>query len=170
MKLRREKNGDLVIRVGAREALFLRELAAELRAHVENPDFTGRIAQRLFPRYAEDDKVNEELRQMLHEEQRRQKLDRAGAFASALERLPPAGGELRLPPADVELWLALLTDLRLMYAAVIGIEDDTWGGDLDPGRPPSREVAVYLHLTDLQQALLDQAFGIGFKRDWSRPR
>lgn len=170
MKIRREQDGALALRLGGNEALFLRSLAAQLRGHAANPDFATRIAQRLFPRYADDERINDELRQMLYEEQRKQKIERVDAFASALEHIPAAGGELKLGPAELERWLALLTDLRLMYAAVIGIEDDAWGGDIDPAHPPSHEVLVYLHLTNLQQMLLDHGFGIGFVRDWSRPR
>jgi len=169
LKIRRKEDGSLALRLGGNEALFLRGLAAELREQAEKPDFTKRIAQRLFPPYADDEKVNDELRQLLYEEQRRQKLDRVDLFSAALERIPSAGGELRLPPDEIERWLALLTDLRLMYAAIIGIEDDSWSGDMDADHPPSREILVYLHLTNLQQMLLDRGFGIGFSGGWLRP-
>ena len=170
MRFRREKDGALAVLVGENEAKFLRGLAGELRGHVEKPDFAKRIAQRLFPRYSDDDKINDELRQLLFEDQRKQKLERVSAFAAALEKIPVGGGEIKLSEADLDLWLALLSDLRLLYAAVIGIENDDWGRDINPSRPPSREIAVYLHLTDLQQTLLDHGFGVGFKRDWSKPR
>lgn len=170
MRIRREKDGTIVIRFTGDEARLYRELVAELRSHVEKPDFTKRIAQRLFPRYADDDKVNEEVRQLLYDEQRKQKMERVEAFAAAMGNVPVKGGELRLTPAEAELLLALLTDLRLMYAAVIGIEDDSWGEDINPLFPPSREVAVYLHLTNIQQALLDHAFGVHYERRWRKPK
>jgi hypothetical protein len=170
MRMRRQKDGSLTLRFSGPEAAVLRELAAELRAHVENPDFTKRAVQRLFPRYADDDKTNEELRQLLLEDQRKQKLERTEAFAAALGKIPAKGGDVVLPQAEIEHWLALLTDLRFIYAATIGIEDDNWGHDIDPRNPPSREVVIYLYLTDLQQALLDGGFGVGYERDWRRPR
>jgi hypothetical protein len=157
MKFTHEKNGSLTLRLSGHEALYLHGLASELRAHVENPDFTKRIAQRLFPRYSDDAKINDELRQMLYDDQRKQKLDRVVAFASALEEIPPAGGKISLPPAELERWMALLTDLRLMYAGAIGIEDDNWGRGMDPRKPPSREVAAYLHLSEIQSLLVDHA-------------
>ena len=157
MKFRHEKNGSLTLTVSGNESLYLHGLASELRAHIENPDFTKRIAQRLFPRYADDANVNDELRQMLYEEHRKQKLDRAIAFATALEKIPSKGGSISLPADELERWMALLTDLRLMYAAVIGIEDDNWGRRIDPRNPPSREVAAYLHLSGIQELLVDHA-------------
>ena len=170
MHLRREKSGSLTIHLTGGDATFLRSLATDLRAHIEKPDFNKRVTNRLFPRCAEDPKVHRELQDMLLEDQRRQKLDRADAFVEALARVPAKGGDITLAPAELESWLALLTDLRFIYADAIGIEDDNWGRDIDPRRPPSREVAVYITLTNLQQALLDHGPGIDYDAGWIRPR
>lgn len=166
MRIRNQKDGSLALRMSGNEALVYGALAAELRAHVENPDFNSRAARHLFPRYADDEKTNNELRGLLFEDQRRQKLERVDAFAAAMAKIPAHGGEVTLARQELENWIALLTDLRFIYASAIGIEDDHWEESLDPLKPLSREVSIYLHLSSLQQALLDRGFDIEPEPRW----
>ncbi len=164
MRIKRESGGSLILHFGGDEAVFFRSFAAEMRAQVEHPDFTRRAVRRLFPRCCEDEKTDGELRSLLFDEQRKQKLERIDAFAAALAKIPAAGGDVKLSPQEIEHWLALLTDLRFIYADAAGIDSDDANAEINP--EPTRELFIYEYLTGLQQMLLGLGFGYNEDPAW----
>lgn len=165
MKIHRNEDGSVTLKLSGHTAVFLRNLPEELRVHLEQPDFSKKAAQWLFPRYAEDEATNDELKKMFFEEQRKEKIQRSKEFADQLARVPSRGGEITLTPAELEHWLALLTDLRYIYAASVGIDSDDWRENLR-GRKLPRDYALYEHLTELQAVLIHVGFGIGEDPGW----
>lgn len=165
MKIHRNEDGSVSIRLNGQTAVFLRNLPEELRVHLERPDFTKKSDQWLFPRYAEDKATNDELKSLFFEEQRKEKLQRAREFAEKLAHIPARGGEIVLQPAELEHWMGLLTDLRFLYAAAVGIDDDQWREKLR-GKKLPRDYALYEHLTELQAVLIRIGFGIEEEPGW----
>lgn len=140
------------------EAAFLRDLPALVRSVLAGKHPTR---DKLLPRFADDASTDHELRALLEDDLRQRKIERCEAFACALAASTGNGAsrvELTLDAA--EQWLALLTDLRLVMAAEIGIEDESWSKSLTGERRNARDVRIYLYLTGLQAALLEEGFGI----------
>jgi hypothetical protein len=160
MRLKRNKDGSFTLTLASADALFLRKLCDDLRALFAKPDYKQPAMKKLFPRLAEDSKTDAELRQLLQDEHRKQKLERAEAFAALLEDLPAAGGALHLSALQMEHLLTVINDLRFVHADAIGIESDNWrpSRKLDPDDPQTQIIFTYEYLTALQQLLIDRCF------------
>jgi hypothetical protein len=136
----------IIIALEHGETAFLRSLPARLR----------RAA--MPTRYAEDSKVDAELRQLLDEDLATRRQARVAAFEQALGVLK--GNRIELTDQQAEDWLALLTDLRIALAEKIGIKDESWERSLDLSKPVPEDVRLYLYLTSLQTALIEGGFGV----------
>lgn len=159
MRLKRNKDGTVVLTFPSGEAALFKQLCAELRALFAQPDYTHRAMKKLFPRLAEDPKTDTELRQLLQDDHCRQKLERAETFSKALDALPASGGPITLTPAELENLLTVLNDLRFIYADALDIEHDNWKPNLNPFHPRARATTIYLHLSALQELILERGFG-----------
>ena len=62
--------------------------------------------------------------------------------------------ELALEPDDVQAWLAVLNDVRLVLGTRLEITEDDW--DVTPDDPRAGAYNVYAWLTHLQGDLVDQ--------------
>lgn len=151
MKAITRRDEHIVLELQRGEAAFLAGLPGRLAAA---------LRERGSPRLAADPATNEELHQLLDAELAARRAERHAAFARQLAAIPPAGGELALTMDQAELWLALLSDLRLALAARLGIRNDQWEKNLDPRAPLSPDHGLYLYLTGLQGGLLSEGFGL----------
>ncbi len=111
-------------------------------------------------RYAADRALNDELRSLLDADLRAKRAARFESFLAGLEQ--SARGRVHLTTAQVDEWVAVLTDLRLLLAEDIGIEDEHWERSFDFSKPVPENVRLYLYLTALQSALIEHGFGISF--------
>jgi hypothetical protein len=120
------------------EAELLAKLAVELCALLEaeieiDPEFAAlgiggstavsadpAIARLLPDAYRDDHEASLEFRRFTEHSLADRKLANARSLAEALE----ASGEIVLTAADQQVWLRALTDLRLVMAARLGIEND----------------------------------------------
>jgi hypothetical protein len=151
MKTITRRDEHIVLELQRGEAAFLAGLPGRLAAA---------LRERGSPRLAADPATNEELHQLLDAELAARRAERHAAFARQLSAIPPAGGELTLTLDQAEQWLALLTDLRLALATRLGIRDDHWEKNLDLHAPLSPDHVLYLYLSNLQGALLNDGFGV----------
>lgn len=142
----RSTETGIVLEFNPGEAEFLREAPAKIHKPTKPA------------RYAEDDKVDVELRQLLDAELRAHRLARVLEFQKMLSGVQD--DRLELTHQQAETWLGILTDLRLGLAEVIGIKDESWEREIDPTNPPSEDVALYFYFTALQSTLLDRGFGV----------
>ncbi len=116
--------------------------------------------RRLFPTYAEDQAVDDELREWLQPELKAQRQERVTAFQRELKAAGVADGVVRLDDATLDRWIGVLNDLRLILAGELGIDADDWPERLSKEQRQAPAVRIYLYLTGLQAALLENGFGL----------
>lgn len=151
MKSVARENNRIVLELERGEAALLAALPVRLADRLRSPKPS---------RFAEDEKTNTELAHLLDAELAARRVERLAGFSAALAAVPDQGGRLELTLDQADQWLALLADLRLALAGILGIENDDWGRDQDPRHPPTQEHALYYYLTHLQGSLLEHGFGI----------
>ncbi len=61
--------------------------------------------------------------------------------------------EVALTPDDVQAWLGVLNDTRLVLGTRLGVTEEE--PDIDPDAPEARGYAIYYWLTALQGDLID---------------
>jgi hypothetical protein len=144
---------DLVAAITPDEAealtLVLTRVVELVEHETDDPALT-----RLFPDgYRDDPEAAAELRELIEEDLRQQKIQNAYTVLAAL----PEGGEIRLDPDAADTWLAALNDVRLVLGEWIGITADT---DLDeellraePDSPRAFLIAVQDLLSYLVESL-----------------
>lgn len=151
---------SLVVSLGEEELELLRGLPDVLRAVFEAPDDDAAV-RRLFPqpRLEPSPEEEEEWRAMVHPDLVRQRLDAIELVMRSLERANrnKQWREVALTPDDVQAWLGVLNDTRLVLGTRLGITEDE--PEIDPGAPEARAYAVYYWLTQLEGDLVDQLLG-----------
>jgi len=157
-RFRRGSGDALILSLTPEEAEFLVLLPVELREVFDGPldDPAGR---RLFPAAYLDpteEAAETEWKAMVHPDLMRQRLDALAVVAASLERSTRQGDfiELELEPDDVQAWLAVLNDVRLVLGTRLEITEDD--GDVAADDPRAAAYGVYAWLTHLQGALIDQ--------------
>lgn len=155
MKRLGKVNGKLEIAFEPHEVEFLLGLADRIPAALEtaaNP--------RLFPKHAEDQALDRELRSWLHPELKLLRQERAQAFQRELHAAFKDHGVARLDDDALDRWISVLNDLRLIFAGDLGIDGDDWSTRLTKEQRASPPVRIYFYLTGLQAALLQEGFGL----------
>ena len=161
MKHIERRDDQIILHLEPGEPAMLRSLPSRLQVLLRTGNPATGALKRIFPAEAGDeDEHSRELHHLMIEELRQQRLRRIEAFDQLLARAPEGGGTLALSPDAAEQWLALLTDMRLLLADQIGIENDQWKETIEPDKPMRRETALYLYLSGLQSSLLEFGFGI----------
>jgi hypothetical protein len=139
----------------------LRGLPDELRAVFDAPaEDAG--ANRLFPpAYLDPDEeeAEEMWEAMVHPDLLRQRLDALELVTGALARATPnkEWREVVLTPEEVQAWLGVLNDTRLVLGTRLGVTEDEAG--VDPTGPDAAAYNVYSWLTYLQGELVDALLG-----------
>lgn len=149
-RLTRGRGGGVRLRLAARERELLRGLAAELEARLTDdadaPDFA-----RLFPpAYAEDPEGEREYRALVHEELLGGKREALQAFTASLEHAT-------LTEEELDAWLRVLNDLRLVLGTRLDVSETTFAGGLDPRDPDAPDLALYSYLSWLQEQAVEAA-------------
>ena len=149
-RLARRRDGSVRLRLPARERELLGALAADLGARLADdadaPDF-----ERLFPpAYAEDQEDEREYRELMHEELRDDKQEAVRVFTESLGRDALTGEEL-------DAWLRVLNDLRLVLGTRLDVSETTFARGLDPRDPDAPELALYSYLSWLQEQAVEVA-------------
>ena len=138
------------------EVDLLRSLQQGLRDVLEGGDLEDPIVRRLFPSAVTgDEEADHELRDMIHDDLRLQRLSGLDALMGLIERGTRRGRQVRVDLDEEEplLVLGVLNDLRLAIGAQVGIEELD-REQLDPDDPATYRVAVMDHLAWLQEQLL----------------
>jgi hypothetical protein len=130
------------------------ELAAILGAGGPARPPEDPVLARLFPdAYREDPDAAGEFRRYTEPGLRSGKV---AAARTVLATLPGKGGKVRLTPADGQVWLRALNDVRLALGVRLGITEDYEHelGGLSSDDPRAAYLAVYDWLTYLQETLV----------------
>jgi Domain of unknown function (DUF2017) len=155
----RKGPGDaLILSLAPEEAEFLVLLPVELREVFDGP-LDDPAGKRLFPAAYLDpteEAAETEWKAMVHPDLMRQRLDALALVAASLGRATRQGDwmELELAPDDVQAWLGILNDVRLVLGTRLGVTEDDWEVGSDDPRAGAYD--VYAWLTHLQGELIDQ--------------
>lgn len=169
----------LVATFAPQEAAVLRGLVDEVRQLLtgrtaENPAdelavLTGmttgpstrpddRVLARLLPDFTRDDPGLAGALRSLHEPaliEAKQEM-----VSAVLDTLPPQGGRVELVPAQADLWLGALNDVRLALGTALDVSEDM-PDELDAEDPRAPHLGVYQWLTYVQDALVQARMRLG---------
>lgn len=152
-----ERTGDeVLLRLEPFEAELLRSLPAALRSILDEPDPDDPVVARLFPACVlGDDEVDAEVRELIHEDVLRSRLEALDTFVEVLERGERRRGQvvLRLVEDEPSMVLGVLNDVRITLGERVGI-----GGidrdQVDRDHPAAQTIAVMDHLAWVQEEIL----------------
>jgi hypothetical protein len=161
--IERRGSGGIRLRLSGRERELLAWLAAELEGRLaevssgSGPDDIRPLPEpaadliRLFPpAYAEDEGDEREYRRLTHGELLDGKREALRLFAATLERE-------ELTEEELEAWLRVLNDLRLVLGTRLDVTEEVYARPLDPRDPSSPELALYGYLSWLQEQAVEAA-------------
>ncbi|MEX1009562.1 MAG: DUF2017 family protein [Acidimicrobiia bacterium] len=155
-RFRKGPDDTLIVSLAPEELGLLTGLPDELRAVFAAPERDA-AAQRLFPQahLEPTEEEAEEWRAMVHPDLLRQRLDALELVTSSLARVTENKDwrEIALTQDDVQAWLGVLNDTRLVLGTRLGVTEDE--PDIDPDAPEARGYAIYYWLTHLQGELID---------------
>jgi hypothetical protein len=150
--------GDtLVVSLAEEELSLLRSLPAQLREVLERDD-DDPARERLFPRaYLDPTAETEEAewQAIVHPSLLQERLDALELITSTLGRASQAGDwwQIALTPYEVQAWLGVLNDTRLVLGTRLGVTEEERA--LDPADPEAGGYAMYQWLTWLQGDLVE---------------
>jgi hypothetical protein len=150
--------GDtLVVSLAEEELSLLRSLPAQLREVLERDD-DDPARERLFPRaYLDPTAETEEAewQAIVHPSLLQERLDALELITSTLGRASQAGDwwQIALTPDEVQAWLGVLNDTRLVLGTRLGVTEEERA--LDPADPEAGGYAMYQWLTWLQGDLVE---------------
>ena len=139
-------DGRILLQLSAEQCRLLRDLARQLPVVLTSGDADPAVERLLPNAYPDDAAAATEFRSFTRPGLVERKLTNAGRVAATL---PDESGVSELTPADAQAWLRTLTDLRLVLATRLGIEEDG-----DEGDPDELLRAVYDWLAYLLDTLL----------------
>lgn len=154
-RFRRLADGHVQLRLPATERAVLSSLLPQLLAVVNGEEGVEHLRDRLFPRTYEEPDRERDFQRLVGDDlvdQRRAALDDVVASLDA-GRSRGRSWIVDLDDDSAQSWLAVLHDLRLVLAQVVGIRtEDDW--TLDPATAEPAEIVLW-HLGALQEELLD---------------
>ena len=110
-----------------------------------------RVLARLLPDFTTEDADLAAGLRSLHEPELIEAKDRAAA--DVLAGLPAGGGRVELTPAQGDVWLAALNDVRLALGTALDVSEDM-PDDIDPDDPRAAHLGIYHWLTFVQDGLV----------------
>jgi hypothetical protein len=154
----RAAGDDLVLSLTPEEAEFLAGLPAEMREVLEGP-LDDPAGQRLFPSAYLDpteEQGEAEWQAMIVPDLLRARLDALDLVGATLARAQQEGSWMliTLTPDEVQAWLGVLNDTRLVLGSRLGVTEDDDCIQADPTQAGAFQ--VYEWLTQLQSDLVDQ--------------
>lgn len=154
----RAGSGDtLVVSLTEEELALLRSLPEQMRAVLEE-DTDDPARARLFPRAYLDptaESEESEWQALVHPSLLRERLDALELITATLVRASVNGDwwQIALTPDEVQAWLGVLNDTRLVLGTTLGITEEE--RVLDPADPEAGAYAMYQWLTWLQGDLVE---------------
>lgn len=140
--LRRNRQGRFVLNLSPGERSLLRQLPAELKVLLAEPDDPG--LRRLFPpAYSDDDEASAEYRRLMQS-------DLLEHHAAALDTLERTSDATELSAGEALAWLSALNQLRLVLGTRLDVSEDD-----DPNLLESHEQQIYYYLGYLQEHVVD---------------
>jgi hypothetical protein len=148
----------LTVSLYEHELDIMRALPAQLREVFEESDDDPARA-RLFPRaYLDPTAETEEAewQALVGPSLLRERLDALELITATLHRAEPVGDwwQVDLSPDEVQAWMGVLNDTRLVLGTRLGVSEDE--RELDPADPDAGPYALYLWLSSLLQDLVDE--------------
>ena len=127
-----------------------------LRGVIQNPEDHPEAFQRLFPSTYLDEKKEKEHRRLIGEAMQERQMAKIALFERILTDSGEGMGVLRIGERDFDAFVALLTDMRLVLAEMLGIDDEDWEDQLSEEQMLQDPRVQLLHLmSGVQQLLLD---------------
>lgn len=127
------------------ERALLERLAAELESVLDAADEPA--LDRLFPDAYDEDVAAAEYRELVGSDLREQRRSAARVLRRTLDR-----GTLR--EEELDAWLRVLNDLRLVLGTRLGVTEELYEHELDAADPRASELAVFFYLTWLQERMI----------------
>jgi hypothetical protein len=159
-RFRRGPGDTLVVSLAEEELALLRGLPEQLREVFEGGD-DHPAHSRLFPRaYLDPTAESEEAewQALVHPSLLRERLDALELITTTLDRAAADGDwwQIELTPDEVQAWLGVLNDTRLVLGTRLGVTEEEH--EIDPADPDAGARALYQWLTwvlgDLVEELL----------------
>jgi hypothetical protein len=157
-RFRSARDGGLTVSLAEEEVALLRALPDQLRdVFDENNDDPARA--RLFPRaYLDPTAESEEAewQALVHPSLLRERLDALELVTGTLDRATFDGewSRIDLTADEVQAWLVVLNDTRLVLGTRLGVTEDE--RTLDPADPEAGAYALYQWLTWVQGDLVQE--------------
>ena len=158
---KKDASGPVVMELDIVELRVLEWLPERLRTVLLDPAEAPEVIDRLFPPAFPDDPDREaEHRALLGRSLFDRRLEALQGWESTLERVEPDPvGVLVLAPDEVDLWLHVVNDLRLLFSTRLGGEASGCGNDEEPPEGMELDHALLDFLTWLQQGILESLSG-----------
>ena len=155
MRRFRRLSEDLVqLRLPHAEKALLLSMIPQLHAVVTGGTAVEHLRQRLFPRAYEDPEDEREFRLLVGNDLQDQRMEALDTVLASLDsgRTRTRLWSVELDDDQVSAWLAVLHDLRLVLAQIVGITtEDDWSRDPVTAEPGE---LVLWHIGALQEDLL----------------
>jgi hypothetical protein len=157
-RFRAGRDGVLTASLAEEELGLLRALPEQLREVFEG-DSEDPARMRLFPRaYLDPTAETEEAewQALVHPSLLQERLDALQLITDTLDRAELVGEwwQIDLTPDDVQAWLAVLNDTRLVLGTRLGVTEEE--RELDPADPDAGAYALYQWLTWVQGDLIEE--------------
>ena len=152
---------SVIVSLTPEELMLLERLPEDLRAVFDAPA-EDQGARRLFPpAYLDptEEDAEREWEAMVHPDLLRQRLDALELVTGSLSRaiVNKDKREIALTPDDVQAWLGVLNDTRLVLGTRLEVTEEE--STIDPDDPDARSYAIYYWLSHLQGELIDMLLG-----------
>jgi hypothetical protein len=157
-RFRSSRDGTVTVSLAEEELGLLRALPGQLRDVFEGAE-DDPARSRLFPRaYLDPTAETEEAewQALVHPSLMQERLDALELITGTLDRAVLVGEwyQIDLGPDDVQAWLGVLNDTRLVLGTRLGITDEEH--ELDPADPDAGAYALYQWLTWVQGDLIEE--------------
>ncbi|MFO0982848.1 MAG: DUF2017 family protein [Planctomycetota bacterium] len=139
------------------ELELLRSLPTRLRDILLNPERAPAVLDRLFPPTHTDDAESEaEHRRLLGQTLLECRLDTIKGFEQTLARVRRriAFPEIQLSLPEVDLWLHVINDVRLLLGTQLDIKDNDWRRQPLAADADVESYCVLVALSTLQEVML----------------
>ena len=152
-------DGGVAVRLSRRERDLLRSLPQQLRPLISGEEQAPTVAGVLYSRGYDDDELEAEYRALAGDDIVAQRVTALDAFAATLDGGAERHGVWRrdLDADESAAWLSAVNDARLVFAALLGISDESqWESDVDDDNPAA---IVLSYLGWLETELVDALMG-----------
>ncbi len=160
--LQAEKSDDGSFRLTGHPGILnaLWSVPSTLRAVVETPENYPTAYQRLFPSTYLNEEKEKEHRRLIGDAMKERQLAKIALFERILTDSDEGMGVLRISEKNFDAFIAMLTDMRLVLADMLGIEDEDWEENLSEEEMLQDPRVQLLHLMSGVQQLLLEATGM----------